>query len=213
MKLQLIQSVLGDFRLDIFSLPLTILPVLLKNLQKVLHRSILCGIHDSTDLIAIYRVDWGEHLRWPRAGVSLSRRPAAQNLDSEEQPPSPRAWQQHLPLGERARVGHLFPNEFLVVQSVLMKRSTAYTMNSVEISSYDDYMIQGRSPYTRQRFPTKTALVGAVMLITGFAFIIAGLSIIFSPKLSHGKDRGLLFLILGGISKFAHISRRLVSSI
>lgn len=84
-----------------------------------------------------------------------------------------------------------------------MRRPVSSSMNPVEITSYDDYLIQGRSPYTQRRFPMKTFIVGAALLIGGIIFLSLGLSIVFSSTLSHGKDRGLLFLILGGISKQA----------
>lgn len=74
-------------------------------------------------------------------------------------------------------------------------------MRPAEIDSYDDYLIYGRTPDSRRAFPIKTAIAGAILLIGGIIFLSLGLSIVFSSLLSHGKDRGVLFLVLGGISK------------
>ncbi|RYH27260.1 hypothetical protein EON65_13605 [archaeon] len=75
-------------------------------------------------------------------------------------------------------------------------------MQPAEISSYDDYVISGRTPLRgRRQLPIKTTLAAAVMLIGGIVLISVGLSIVLSSWLSHGKDRGVLLLVLGGISK------------
>eukprot|EP01031_Cornospumella_fuschlensis_P024428 gene24428-29527_t len=84
-----------------------------------------------------------------------------------------------------------------------MKRySSPSSMQPAEISSYDDYVIEGRTPLRgRKQLPIKTTIAAIVMLIAGIVLISVGLSILLSSWLSHGKDRGVLLVVLGGISK------------
>jgi hypothetical protein len=73
-------------------------------------------------------------------------------------------------------------------------------MKSAEIDDYDD-LIRGRSAYVRRHMPVKTLIVAIVMLLGGIIFLSLGFSIVASGKFSHGKDRGITFFVLGGLSK------------
>ena len=70
-----------------------------------------------------------------------------------------------------------------------------------------DYIPRMRTPLLNRNPPPKTTIAAAIMLIGGIICISIGLSIMFSNVITHGKDRGVAILVLGGLSKcsFHHV--------
>jgi hypothetical protein len=84
------------------------------------------------------------------------------------------------------------------------RRSGSNKMKNFEIStSIDeiDFVPRDRVPLLPRYPPPKTTIAAALLLVGGCIFIAIGLSILLSSLLSHGKDRGIALLVLGGISK------------
>ena len=65
-----------------------------------------------------------------------------------------------------------------------------------------DYVPRMRTPLLNRNPPPKTTIAAIIMLIGGIVCISVGLSIMFSNVITHGKDRGVAILVLGGLSKF-----------
>lgn len=83
------------------------------------------------------------------------------------------------------------------------RRNLSSRMNSMDIGPDSvDFEPRVRRPLIAQYPPLKTTIAAVVLLLGGIIFLSLGLSIMFSSLISHGKDRGLAMVILGGLSKF-----------
>jgi hypothetical protein len=80
-------------------------------------------------------------------------------------------------------------------------------MNPVNIGTDQlDFEPRVRRPVLTRYPPLKTTIAAIILLLGGILFISLGLSIFFSHDfLIRGKDRGIMMIILGGLSKFSFI--------
>ena len=62
-----------------------------------------------------------------------------------------------------------------------------------------------RSPLINRYPPPKTTLCGAVLCIGGLFFLCFGISVLFTHIMSHGQDRGIAMIVLGGLSKLSKL--------
>jgi hypothetical protein len=73
--------------------------------------------------------------------------------------------------------------------------------NTYEDHSSDDFQPRDRRPLLTRYPPPKTTIAAFLLTLGGIIFLSLGFSILYSHLLTHGKDKGLALIILGGISK------------
>ncbi len=84
------------------------------------------------------------------------------------------------------------------------RNSSSGKLRPLEVFGSDevDYIPRMRTPLLNRNPPPKTTIAAVLMLLGGIICISIGLSIMFSNVISHGKDRGVAILVLGGLSKW-----------
>ena len=82
------------------------------------------------------------------------------------------------------------------------RNTSSAKLRGMELGSDEyDYEPRMRAPLLVRGPPPKTTIAAVVFLLGGIIFLSLGFSILFSSIISHGKDRGIALIVLGGISK------------
>jgi hypothetical protein len=73
--------------------------------------------------------------------------------------------------------------------------------NAYDDSSSGDFQPRDRQPLLTRYPPPKTTLAAFLLTLGGIIFLSLGFSMLYSNLFTHGKDKGLALIVLGGISK------------
>ena len=103
---------------------------------------------------------------------------------------------------------------FSPTASMAERRSNSSAkLRSMEVGLDEiDYEPRMRTSLLVRSPPPKTTIAAVIFLVGGITFLSLGLSILFSSLISHGKDRGIALIVLGGLSKYSSFFPFSVSS-
>jgi hypothetical protein len=71
---------------------------------------------------------------------------------------------------------------------------------NMQIGEPDTLTPRPRAPLINRYPPPKTALCGFFLFIIGLFFLCFGISVFYTHLMSHGQDKGIAMMVLGGLS-------------
>lgn len=91
----------------------------------------------------------------------------------------------------------------LFVWFVMSSRKKGSELQEMQIGSDTQDLLRprARAPLIVRYPPPKTTIVAFLLFIVGLFFLCFGVSVFFSHIMSHGQDRGIAMIVLGGLSK------------